>query len=128
MAPTTPQGMVTTTTPEGRNTQYTGYPLDASKLLAGLEGPSYIKRVFLPVTPLRSGELYSAAGPLEGARTVANAFKVQMAGGFSFVEFISTCSINWKMSVLESKKYAAEVLTKIYPPGLFRDKLGVEKR
>ncbi len=128
MAPTTPEGMVTTTTPEGRDTAYTGQPLDASKLIAQLEGASYVKRVFLPVTPIKSRDLYSAAGSLEGARTVANAFKVQMAGGFSFVEFVSTCSINWKMSVLDSKKYAWDVLAKVFPPGLYKDKLGVEKR
>ncbi len=128
MAPTTPEGMVTTTTPEGRDTLYTGTPIDASKLLGSLDGPSYVKRVFLPVAPLKSRDLYSAAGPLEGARSVVNAFKVQLAGGFSFVEFISTCSVNWKMSILDSKKYAAEVLTKVYPPGLFKDKMGVERR
>jgi len=128
MAPTTPEGMITTTTPEGRDTLYTGTTIDASKMLGAMEGPSYVKRVFLPVAPLKSRDLYSAAGPLEGARSVANAFKVQLAGGFSFVEFVSTCSINWKMSVLDSKKYAAEVLSKIYPPGLYKDKLGIEKR
>lgn len=128
MAPTTPEGMVTTTTPQGRDTHYTGPPIDASKLLSGLDGASYVKRVFLPVAPLKSRDLYSAAGPLEGARSVVNAFKVQLAGGFSFVEFVSTCSINWKMSVLDSKKYAAEVLAKVFPPGLCKDKMGVEKR
>lgn len=128
MAPTTPEGMVTTTTPQGRDTLYTGAPVDASKLVASIEGSSYVKRVFLPVMPLKSRDLYSAAGPLEGARTVVNAFKVQLAGGFSFVEFVSTCSINWKMSILDSKKYAAEVLSKVFPPGLYKDKLGIEKR
>jgi 2-oxoglutarate ferredoxin oxidoreductase subunit beta len=120
--------MVTTTTPRGRDTLYTGAPVDASKMLASLDGPSYVKRVFLPIAPLKSGGLYSAAGPLEGARSVVNAFKVQLAGGFSFVEFVSTCSINWKMSVLDSKKYAADVLSKVFPPGLYKDKLGIEKR
>ncbi len=128
MAPTTPQGMVTTTTPQGRDTLYTGAPLDASKLLGSLDGPSYVKRVILPVAPLKSSGLYSAAGPLEGARSVLNAFKVQLAGGFAFVEFVSTCSINWKMSVLDSKRYATEVLAKVFPPGVYKDKLGVEKR
>ena len=128
MAPTTPAGMITTTTPEGRDVLYTGAPLDASKLLGSLESPSYVKRVILPVAPLKSSGLYSAAGPLEGARSVVNAFKVQLAGGFSFVEFVSTCSINWKMSVLESKKYATEVLSKIFPPGVYKDKMGIEKR
>lgn len=128
MAPTTPEGMVTTTTPTGRDTAYTGRPLDASKMLAQLDGASYVKRVFLPVTPLKSRDLYSAAGSLEGARSVVNAFKVQLAGGFSFVEFVSTCSINWKLSVLESKKYASEVLAPLFPPGLYKDKMGIEKR
>ncbi len=128
MAPTTPEGMVTTTTPEGRDTLYTGSPLDASKLIGSLDGPSYVKRVLLPVVPLKSRDLYSAAGPLEGARSVANAFKVQLAGGFSFVEFISTCSINWKMSILDSKKYAVDVLAKVFPPGLYKDRMGVERR
>jgi 2-oxoglutarate/2-oxoacid ferredoxin oxidoreductase subunit beta len=128
MAPTTPEGMVTTTTPEGRDTAYTGSPIDVSKFLGSLEGPSYVKRVILPIAPLKSTGLYSAAGPLEGAKSVVNAFKVQLAGGFSFVEFVSTCSINWKMSILDSKRYAHEVLAKIYPPGVYKDKLGVEKK
>jgi 2-oxoglutarate ferredoxin oxidoreductase subunit beta len=128
MAPTTPEGMVTTTTPFGRDTSYTGRPIDASKLLAGLEGPSYVKRVLLPVVPTKSAELYSAQGALEGAKSVKNAFKVQLQGGFSFVEFVSTCSINWKMSVLDSKRYASEVLARVFPPGLYKDKMGVERR
>jgi hypothetical protein len=49
-------------------------------------------------------------------------------GGFSFVEFVSTCSVNWKMSILESKRYSSEVLSKIFPPGLYIDKMGVEKK
>ena len=128
MAPTTPAGMVTTTTPAGRDLTTTGRPMDASKMLSGLDGPAYVKRVFLPITPLKSGELYSAQGPIEASKSVLNAFKVQMMGGFSFVEFVSTCNINWKMSVLDSKKYAAEVLAKVFPPGLYKDTMGVEKR
>jgi 2-oxoglutarate ferredoxin oxidoreductase subunit beta len=128
MAPTTPEGMVTTTTPTGRDTAFTGRPIDATKLLAGLEGPSYIKRVILPIAPTKSSDFFSARGPLEGAKAVTNALRVQLAGGFSFVEFVSTCSINWNMSVLDSKRYANDVLAKLYPPGLYRDRFGVEKQ
>jgi 2-oxoglutarate ferredoxin oxidoreductase subunit beta len=126
MAPTTPEGMVTTTSPKGRDVKQTGPPMDATKLLANLERTAYVKRVFLPIAPLPRSDIYTARGPLEGARAVENAFKVQMMGGFSFVEFISTCSVNWKMSILESKRYAAEVLTKVFPPGLYKDKFGIE--
>lgn len=126
MAPTTPEGMITTTSPSGRNTEETGPPMDASKILAGLERTAYVKRVLLPVAPLPRSDLYSARGVMEGSRSVLNAFKVQMMGGFSFVEFISTCSVNWKMSILDSKRYASDVLSKVFPPGLYKDKFGVE--
>jgi 2-oxoglutarate/2-oxoacid ferredoxin oxidoreductase subunit beta len=127
MAPTTPEGMVTTTTPYGRDTKLTGPPIDASKLVASLDRPAYVRRILLPVVPLRGGA-YSARGPVDGAKIVENAFKVQLMGGFSFVEVLGTCSINWKMSILESKKYASEVLAKVFPPGLYKDKFGIEKR
>lgn len=128
MAPTTPEGMVTMTTPHGRDVASTGAPIDASKLLATLEAPAYVKRVVLPVTPTPAPDFYNARGSIEGARAVKNAFRVQEMGGFSFVEFVSTCNVNWKMSILKSKQYAADVLAKVFPPGLFRDKFGVEKR
>ncbi len=128
MAPTTPEGMVTTTSPYGRDTKYTGPPMDASRLLATLERPAYVRRVSLPLEPLASTDLYSARGTMECAKAVENAFRVQLMGGFSFVEVVSTCSVNWKMSVLESKRYATDVLSKVFPPGLYKDKFGVEKR
>jgi 2-oxoglutarate ferredoxin oxidoreductase subunit beta len=129
MAPTTPNGMVTTTTPYGRDTNYTGPPLDASKIIAGLDRPAYVRRIVLPILPLpKTPGLYNARGPVDGAKIIENAFKVQMMGGFSFIEIVSSCNINWKMSILESKKYVAEVMSKIFPPGLYKDKFGVEKR
>ena len=128
MAPTTPEGMITTTSPNGRDLLTTGQPMDISKILALLDGPSYVRRIMLPLAPLPRSDLYSSRGLTESAGAIKNAFKVQLMGGFSFVEFISTCSINWKMSILDSKKYAAEVLAKVFPPGLYKDKFGVEKR
>jgi 2-oxoglutarate/2-oxoacid ferredoxin oxidoreductase subunit beta len=128
MAPTTPAGMVTTTTPGGRDILTTGPPLDASKLVASFERPAYVKRVFLPILPTPSPRVFNARGALEGARSVKHAFEVQERGGFAFVEFVSTCSVNWKMGILEAKRYAAEVLRPLYPPGLFRDTFGVEGR
>jgi len=128
MAPTTPEGMVTMTSPHGRDIATTGPPLDASKLIATLAAPAYVKRVVLPVTPTPSPDFYNARGSIEGEKSVRNAFRVQQMGGFSFVEFVSTCNVNWKMSILESKHYASEVLAKIFPPGLYKDKFGMEKK
>lgn len=128
MAPTTPGGMVTTTSPLGRDVARTGPPVDASKLVASLDGPAYVRRVFLPVTPVPGSDAFNARGSLEGARAVRNAFEVQQRGGFAFVEFVSTCSVNWKMSVLDAKRYAATVLAPLYPAGVLRDRFGVERR
>lgn len=128
MSPTTPDGMVTATSPAGRDTRYTGPPMDASKLLASLGGPAYVRRVSLALEPLKSSDLYSIRGTMECARAVENAFRVQLMGGFSFVEVVGTCSVNWRMSVLESKRYASNVLSKVFPPGLYKDKFGIEKK
>jgi 2-oxoglutarate/2-oxoacid ferredoxin oxidoreductase subunit beta len=128
MAPTSPAGMVTTTTPRGRDPVQTGPPIDASKLVASFERPAYVKRVFLPLVPTAAPDLFNARGALEGARAVRHAFEVQLRGGFSFVEFVSTCSVNWKLSVLDAKRYAAEVLAPLFPEGLYRDRFGVEAR
>jgi 2-oxoglutarate ferredoxin oxidoreductase subunit beta len=126
MAPTTPIGMVTTTTPRGRDLALTGPPIDASKLVASFERPAYVRRVFLPVTPTPSTEFFNARGALEGALAVRHAFEVQERGGFAFVEFVSTCSVNWKMSVLDSKRYAARVLAPLFPEGVLRDRFLLE--
>ncbi len=128
MAPTTPAGMVTTTTPNGRDVATTGRPFDATRLLLGLDGPAYLRRVFLPVAPTGSADVFNARGALDGEAAIRHAFEVQERGGFSFVEFVSTCWVNWKVSILESKRYAARVLAPLFPPGLYRDRFGVEAR
>ncbi len=130
MAPTTLEGQVTTTTPYGRDTALTGSELDVSKLLGGIDGAAYVKRASLVVTELASprGRVYTIKNLLDAKRSVENAFKVQALGGFALVELLSTCSVNWKMSVLESKRYVNEHVIKKYPLGLYRDVLGVEKK
>ena len=130
MAPTTLAGQVTTTTPYGRDPVLTGTELDASKMLSGIEGAAYVKRASLVVTELESqrGKLYTIKNILDAKKSVENAFKVQALGGFTFVEFLSTCSINWKMSILESRRYVQEHTIKKFPLGLYRDTFGVEKK
>lgn len=130
MAPTTLAGQVTTTTPYGRDPALTGLELDVSRLLGGIEGAAYVKRSSLVVTELDSprGRTYTIKNLLDAKTSVQNAFKVQALGGFAFVEFLSTCSVNWKMTVLESKRYVQEHTIKKFPLGLYRDTLGVEKK
>jgi 2-oxoglutarate ferredoxin oxidoreductase subunit beta len=130
MAPTTLQGQVTTTTPYGRSAALTGTEFDTSNLLAGIDGAAYVRRASLVVTELSSskGKVYTIKNILDAKKAVENAFKVQAMGGFSFVEFLSTCSVNWKMSILEAKRHVNEEVIKKYPLGLFKDTFGVEKQ
>ena len=130
MAPTTLQGQVTTTTPYGRDAHLTGTELDVSKLLAGIDGAAYVKRASLVVQEISStrGKVYTIRNLLDAKKSVENAFKVQALGGFAFVELLSTCSINWKMSVLEAKRFANDTVMKKFPLGLFKDAFGVERK
>jgi 2-oxoglutarate ferredoxin oxidoreductase subunit beta len=129
MAPTTLEGQVTTTTPFGRDVRLTGTELDASKLLANIDGAAYVKRASLAVQEISSprGQVYTIKNLLDAKKSVENAFKVQALGGFAFVELLSTCSINWKMSVLEAKRFVNDRMVKKYPLGLYKDTFGVEK-
>ncbi|MGC8661044.1 MAG: thiamine pyrophosphate-dependent enzyme [Nitrososphaeria archaeon] len=128
MAPTTPEGMVTTTTPFGRNTKTSGPPINSCELLSCLSGPSYIRRVIIAPKPvqLKDRVMYSSKEANESYRAIVSALRTQMMGGFSYVEFLGTCNVNWKMSIIDSKKYAHEVSAKVYPPRLFRDRFGVD--
>lgn len=128
MAPTTLPGQVTTTTPLGRDTQSTGNPIDIMKILSQIEAPSYLRRGVLAPEPVNTkhGEMYQVKNVLDAKRIIENAFKVQQKGGYSFVEFLGTCNVNWKMTVEESKHYLYDQVVKRYPPGVFRDKLGIE--
>jgi 2-oxoglutarate ferredoxin oxidoreductase subunit beta len=128
MAPTTLTGQVTVTTPLGRDPKTSGEELDVSKLLAGIGGAAYVKRVSLAVQelPTQRGSVYTIKNILDAKKSVENAFKVQVLGGFSFVEVLSTCSINWKMSVLDAKRFVNEKVIEKFPLGLYKDTFAVE--
>jgi len=130
MAPTTLEGQITTTTPFGRDAAMTGTELDVSKLLGGIDGAAYVKRVSLAVQELSSqrGKVYTVKNLLDAKKSVVNAFKVQALGGFAFVELLSTCSINWKMPILDAKRFVYEHMVKKFPLGVYKDTFGVEKQ
>ncbi len=128
MAPTTIPGQVTTTTPFGRDPSTTGSPIDIMKILAPIPGVSYLRRGVLAPQPIESknGVMYQIKNVLEAKKIIGNAFKTQLKGGYSFVEFLGTCNVNWKMTVEESKHYLYDKTVKQFPPGVFRDQFGME--
>ncbi|HHX26059.1 MAG TPA: 2-oxoglutarate oxidoreductase [Firmicutes bacterium] len=110
MAPTTLPGQRTTTSPRGRDVESAGYPIRVAELLSSLSGVAYISRV----------SATSPANVTKAKRAVRKAFETQIQGkGFSLVEFLSTCPINWGMSPLEAMKWIDEKMSVYYPLGDF---------
>ncbi|MAH17379.1 MAG: 2-oxoglutarate oxidoreductase [Euryarchaeota archaeon] len=135
IAPTTPIGSKTSTSPEGRTIDLHGHPVDTCALVSQTPGAAYVRRASITIAPPRKevdqetprGEArgFIARPAIKAEKAVREAFEVQERGGFAFVEFISTCNINWGMKVLESKVHAHEVMLPAFPVGLFVDRLGV---
>ena len=113
IAPTTPLGAKTITSPMGRSVWNEGYPLHVSEVLASLEAPVYIERV-----ALGNNKMIVCAG-----RAIKKAIENQINGlGFSFIEILSPCPTIWKMQPQEAQAWVRDELTKIYPLQIFRDK------
>lgn len=113
MAPTTLPGMVTTSSPYGRDVKSQGYPVRVAELVSQLDGSAYIVR--------RTG--YNPAEVRKLRKAIKTAFQVQMAGlGFSLVEVVSNCPTNWGMAPKESLKFVEERMIPYYPLGDYKVK------
>lgn len=115
MAPTTLPGQKTSTTPAGRNIQTEGYPLHVSELLATIEGVSYIARA----------SVNSFKNLMSAEKAIEKSFRYQIEGkGFSLVEILSPCPVDWKLSPKDSLAWIEAELTTVFPLGTFKDKFG----
>ena len=113
MAPTTPLGMKSTTSPFGRNRWTDGYPIRMCEMLQSLEAPVFIERVCL-------GDNKQI---MQAGRALRRALDIQVKGlGFSFVEVLSPCPTIWKMEPLEAQRFVREEMTKTFPVGNLRDR------
>ena len=117
MAPTTLPGMVTTSSPYGRDVKTQGYPVRVCELVSQLDGAVYIVRR----TAYKPAEVRKLRSALK------TAFQVQMAGlGYSLVEVVSNCPTNWGMTPLESLKWVEANMIPYYPLGDYKVADGVE--
>lgn len=113
MAPTTLPGQKTSTTPLGRNVKTDGYPLRISELLATIEGASYIARTSVD----------SYKNLMNAKRAIEKSFRYQMEEkGFSLVEILSPCPVDWKLSPRDSLTWIRNEMQSIYPLGTLKDK------
>jgi 2-oxoglutarate ferredoxin oxidoreductase subunit beta len=108
MAPTTLPGMVSSTSPYGRDVKTMGNPIKMTELVAYLPGTYYVTRqaVHSPVTVRRA------------KKAIRTAFENQrLEKGVSFVEIVSSCNSGWKMTPVKANKWMEENMFPFYPLG-----------
>jgi len=111
MAPTTLEGQYTTTTPTGRHYAREGYPIRMAELLSTLQGVSFAARV----------SCHSAAHVRKARKVVRQAFQMQRQGpGLTFVEFLSCCPTNWKLTPQEAVRKLEKDYIPYFPLAVFK--------
>lgn len=111
LAPTTLPGQRTTSTPLGRDVALAGYPVRVSEMLATQEGATYIVRV----------SVHDVRHVARAKTAIKTAFRVQQARlGFSLVEILSTCPVNWHVSPLEALAWVQDNMIPYYPLGEYK--------
>jgi 2-oxoisovalerate ferredoxin oxidoreductase beta subunit len=113
MAPTTPLGQKTTTSPRGRSFGVEGPPLRMCELLSTLDGPAYVERVALT----------DAKQHMKTRKAIRKAFQNQVEGrGFSFVEILTSCPSNWKLSPQDAIHWVEKNMIPVFPLKVFVDR------
>ena len=114
MAPTTMPGEITTTSPYGREPASAGYPIRMSEVLAQLPGANFVAR----------GMVTDPKNLMRTKKLIRRAFEVQInREGFGFVEILSSCPTNWKLSTSEATKKVRDTMSSYFPMGIFKGKL-----
>jgi len=112
LGPTTLVGQVTTTSPTGRNIEYYGYPIKIAEHVALCDGTAFSARVSLD----------TVANIKKAKQAIKKAFEVQIQGlGFGFVEILSTCPTNWKMTPQQAHDRVRNEMMKTFIPGVYKD-------
>jgi 2-oxoisovalerate ferredoxin oxidoreductase beta subunit len=113
MAPTTPLGKRSTTSPFGRDALLDGYPLHICELLATLEAPVFLERVGL-------GDNKQI---VKAAKVLRKAVENQVKGlGFSLVEVLSPCPTIWKMDPVTAQCFVRDEMAATFAIGNYRDR------
>lgn len=112
LGPTSLMGQKTATSPMGRNKDYYGYPIKIAEQIALCDGTAYSARVSLDSIPNIN----------KAKKAIQKAFEVQQQGlGFGFVEILSSCPTNWKMTPEQAHERVRNEMIPVYPLGVFKD-------
>ncbi|MGC8765192.1 MAG: thiamine pyrophosphate-dependent enzyme [Brevinematia bacterium] len=113
LAPTTLMGQKTTTSQNGRNPAQHGYPLKIAEMIASLDAPVFVAR----------STVADFKNILQTRSLIKKAFKLQLSkAGYTFIEILSNCNTNWKMSPVEANRFIIEEMIKTFPLGVFKDR------
>jgi 2-oxoglutarate ferredoxin oxidoreductase subunit beta len=108
MAPTTLEGMKSSTTPYGRDISLMGNPIKMTELIAHLPGTYYVSRQ----------AVHTPAAVRKCKKSVRKAFEYQRLNrGVSFVEIVSNCNSGWKMTPVNANNWMVENMFPFYPLG-----------
>ena len=108
MAPTTLPGMVSSTSPYGRDVATMGNPLRITELVAMLPGVYSVSR----------HAVHKPAHVRRAKKAIQKAFENQKNNnGLSFIEIVSSCNSGWKMSPVEANNWMEENMFSFYPLG-----------
>jgi 2-oxoglutarate ferredoxin oxidoreductase subunit beta len=112
MAPTTLIGQKTTTSPAGRCMAHEGAPIRMAEIIASLGGVAYAAR----------GSLDCVKNIRAAKKHLQKAFDCQLgATGFGFVELLSGCPTNWKMTPVQANERLQKEMIPYFPLGVFKD-------
>lgn len=108
MAPTSIEGMKTTTTPYGRDLRKMGNPIKFSELAATLPGTYYVTRQ----------SVHTPANVRKTKKAIRKAFEYQkLDKGLSLVEIVSSCNSNWRMTPVAANEWLEENMLPFFPLG-----------
>jgi 2-oxoglutarate ferredoxin oxidoreductase subunit beta len=112
MAPTSLEGMVTTTSPRGRDLSIAGGPIRVVEMLSTLDGVAYAERT----------SAHDVKGLRKTKKAVKKAFEYQLAGlGFTIVEILSGCPINTRRKPRVSAEWVGESMNENFKVGVYKD-------
>ena len=108
MAPTTLEGMRSSTSPYGRDISMMGNPLKMTELVAQLPGTCYVTRQ----------AVHNPSHVRKTKKAVRKALEYQQKNmGTSFIEIVSNCNSGWKMAPVESNNWMVENMFPFFPLG-----------
>lgn len=112
MAPTTLNGQVTETTPNGRDKDIHGGPIKMCEILQSIDGVRYLERV----------STHNVREVTKAKKAIKRAFEhVKNGDGFSLVEVLSICPTNWGKNIKDSLKWVEESMCKEFTPKIFKE-------